>query len=169
MRRRNGAGDTWIVRTLGEHFVPRQRIGRQFAGISLFGAFGSGMYYSCSALYFTTVVGLSVGQVGAGLSIGAIAGLVGGVPVGMLADRLRVGHVYIWLQVLRGFVFTAFCLVDTFPGFAGACVVAPRVLCARPCWRVRYRWRRYCLRLRLLGGGGRRTSAMGGRACVARR
>jgi MFS family permease len=121
-----------MARSLREHFVPRQRIGRQLAWIAMFGAFGSGMYYACSALYFTTVVGLSVGQVGAGLSVAAVAGLVGGVPVGMVADRLRAGHVYIWLQVLRGLVFTAFCLVGTFGQFAAACVFAGLTEAALP-------------------------------------
>jgi MFS family permease len=132
MRRPAGTGSSWIARSLHEHFLPRQRIGRQLAGISMFGAFGSGMYYACSALYFTTVVGLTVSQVGAGLSIAAVAGLLGGVPIGMLADRLRAGHVYIWLQVLRGLVFTGFCLTGTFPQFVAACVFAGLTEAALP-------------------------------------
>jgi MFS family permease len=113
-----------IVASMRDRLVPHQRIGRQLAGISLFGALGSGMYYASSALYFTTVVGLSAGQVGTGLSIGAAAGLIGQVPVGMLADRLRVGHLYIGTQVLRGLVFTGFCLVGSFHEFVVVCVFA---------------------------------------------
>jgi Major Facilitator Superfamily len=82
------------------------------------------MYYASSALYFTTIVGLTVGQVGIGLSIAAVAGLIGQLPVGMLADRLRVGHVYIGTQVLRGLVFTGFCLVGSFSQFVVVCVFA---------------------------------------------
>jgi MFS family permease len=106
---------------LRERFIPRQRIGRQLVVISLFGAFGSGLYYTCSALYFTTMVGLTVAQVGTGLSIAAATGLLAGLPTGMLAGRLRAGHVYIWLQILRGLVFTAFCLISSFPQFAVVC------------------------------------------------
>jgi MFS family permease len=97
--------------------VPRPRIGRQLAAVSLVDAIGSGMYYTGSALYFTGVVGLSAGQVGAGLSIGGLVGLVGSVPVGILADRFRTGHVYIGLQVLRGVCFTAYCLIGSFALF----------------------------------------------------
>jgi len=109
---------------LRQCFIPRQRIGRQLVAISLFGAFGSDMYYTCSALYFTTVVGLTVGQVGAGLSVAAVAGLAGALPVGMLADRLRAGHIYIRLQVLRGLAFTAFCLISSFPSMR-SCARSP--------------------------------------------
>jgi len=126
-------GETsWIVRALREHMIPRQRIGQQLAGISMFDAIGSGMYYTGSALYFTSVVGLSVGQVGVGLSIGAGAGLLGAVPIGILADRLRVGRVYIGLQVLRGLAFTAFCLISSFPEFAVVCVFAGLTEAALP-------------------------------------
>lgn len=117
-------GGSWVVRSFRERFVPAERIGRQLAGISLFGAFGSGMYYASSALYFTTVVGLRAGQVGTGLSAGAAVGLLGAVPIGMLADRLRTGHVYIGLQLVRGVVFTALCLVDSFWPYVICCVFA---------------------------------------------
>ena len=100
--------------------------------ISLFGSFGSGMYYTCSALYFTTMVGLTAGQVGAGLSIAALAGLLGALPAGMLADRWRAGPVYIGLQLLRGLVFTAFCLVSSFPQFAAVCAFAGLTEAALP-------------------------------------
>jgi MFS family permease len=115
---------SWIARELHDRVIPQQRIGKQLAGISLFDAIGSGMYYTGSALYFTTVVGLSASRVGLGLSLGAAAGLVCGVPIGLLADRIPAGRVYIALQVLRGVAFTAFCLVGSFPQFAAVCVLA---------------------------------------------
>ena len=74
MKRRPGAWTSRIAGFLSGCFVPRQRTGRQFVVISLFGSFGSGMYYTCSAFYFTTMVGLTAGQVGAGLSIAGGAG-----------------------------------------------------------------------------------------------
>lgn len=115
---------TWISRELRARFIPRQRVGKQLAGIAFIDAIGTGMYYTGSALYFTSVVGLTPSQVGAGLSIGAIAGLLGAVPIGMIADRFRVGQVYIWLLVLRGLSFAAYCLVGSFPMFALVSVFA---------------------------------------------
>jgi MFS family permease len=98
----------------------------------MFDAVGSGMYYSSSALYFTSVVGLSVSQVGVGLSIGAVAGLLGVVPVGLIADRLGAGPIYIWIQVLRGLAFTAFCLISNFTQFTLVCVAAGLTEAALP-------------------------------------
>lgn len=100
------------------HLLPPTRIGRQLAAVSLLDSFGTGMYYTGSALYFTLVVGLSAGQVGLGLSLGGLIGLAGSVPVGMLADRIRAGKVYIGLQVIRAACYAAYCLVDDFAMFA---------------------------------------------------
>jgi MFS family permease len=113
-----------LTRQAQARLVPRQAVGRRLAVISLADALGSGMYYTGSALYFTLVVGLSPGQVGAGLSLGGLAGLLGAVPVGVVADRFRTGRVYIGLQVLRGVAFTAYCLVHSFPLFALVSVFA---------------------------------------------
>lgn len=115
---------TWISRELRARFIPGRRVGRQLAGIAFLDSIGTGMYYTGSALYFTSVVGLTPSQVGAGLSIGAVAGLLGAVPIGMIADRFRVGQVYIWLLVLRGLSFTGYCLVRSFPMFALVSVFA---------------------------------------------
>ena len=127
-----GAETTRVGRALRQSVIPRQRIGRQLAAISMFDAVGSGMYYTGSALYFTTIVGLSPGQVGAGLSAGAAAGLLGAVPIGMLADRIRTGHVYIWLQLLRGLAFAGFCLISSFPPFVVVCAFAGLTEAALP-------------------------------------
>jgi hypothetical protein len=67
------------------------------------------------------VLGLSAGRVGVGLSVGGVVGLLGSVPVGIVADRLRTGSVYIGLQVLRGLAFTGFCLVHGFGPFVAVC------------------------------------------------
>jgi MFS family permease len=127
------AGDgSRISRALHTYLIPRQRIGRRLAAISFVDAIGSGMYYTSSALYFTLVVGLSPAQVGAGLSIGGLVGLIGSVPVGILADRVRAGQVYIWLQVIRGIAFTAYCFVGSFPLFALVSAVAGLTEAALP-------------------------------------
>lgn len=112
--------------------MPRQRFGRQLAVIALFDAVGSGMYYSAAALYFTKVAGLTPGQVGAGLSVGALTGLLTTVPVGLAGDRLKVGQVYICLQLARGLAFTAYCFATSFPAFAIVCALAGMTEAALP-------------------------------------
>ncbi len=127
-----GRATGWLTRQVHDRLVPAQPIGRRLAAISLLDAIGSGMYYTGAALYFTLVVRLTPGQVGAGLSLGALAGLLGSVPVGLLADRARAGHVYIGLQVLRGLAFTGYCVVKTFPLFALVSVFAGLTEAALP-------------------------------------
>jgi MFS family permease len=113
-----------LAREARARLVPAPAVGRRLALISLVDALGSGMYYTGAALYFTLVVGLSPGQVGAGLSLGGAAGLLGAVPVGIVADRLRAGQVYIGLQLLRGAAFGAYCLIHSFALFALVSVFA---------------------------------------------
>jgi MFS family permease len=113
-----------FARLLAGQLVPRPRTGRQLAGIALLDATGSGMYFTGSALYFTQVVGLTAGQVGVGWSVGGLVGLLGSVPVGILADRVRAGRVYVGLQVLRGACFTAYCLVSSFAPFVAVAALA---------------------------------------------
>ncbi len=48
---------------------------------------GNGLFNTASALYFTLVVHLQAAQVGIGLTIAGIIGLLAGIPAGDLADR----------------------------------------------------------------------------------
>ncbi|MFI2431540.1 MFS transporter [Streptomyces sp. NPDC018693] len=107
-----------LSRLLDSTLVPRSAIGRKLALIALVNALGTGMFYAGSALYFTKVVGLSNGQVGLGLSLAGLVGFLGTVPVGMLADRVRAGRVYVAIQVWRGLGNVAYCFVGDFATFA---------------------------------------------------
>ncbi|MCX3061837.1 MFS transporter [Streptomyces beihaiensis] len=107
-----------LSRLLDSTLVPRSSIGRKLAVTALVNALGTGMFYAGSALYFTKVVGLSDGQVGLGLSLAGLVGFLGTVPVGMLADRIRAGRVYVAIQVWRGLGNLAYCFVGNFTTFA---------------------------------------------------
>lgn len=113
-----------LERSAAATVVPRSGIGRALALIALLDSIGTGMYYTGSALYFTGVVGLRAGQVGAGLAVGGIAGLLCAVPVGILADRRGAGRVLVGLQLLRALCYAAYCVTSTFPQFVAvaACV-----------------------------------------------
>ncbi|PYC88058.1 hypothetical protein C7C46_01875 [Streptomyces tateyamensis] len=50
---------------------------------------GSSVFMVSAALFYTRVVGLSVAQVGIGLGIGGLVGLLSGVPVGRVAMSLQ--------------------------------------------------------------------------------
>ncbi|MFG2847219.1 MFS transporter [Kitasatospora sp. NPDC048296] len=60
---------------------------RTLAAAQLASAVGDGAYYTCSALYFTRVVGMSATALGIGLAVGWAVGSVAGVPLGHVADR----------------------------------------------------------------------------------
>lgn len=97
--------------------VPDSRIGRRLALAALIDALGTGMFLTASAVYFTHVVGLSPAQVGTGLSVAGLVGLLGSVPIGLLGDRLGSGRIYLALQPLRALGYVAYTLVSTFPCF----------------------------------------------------
>ncbi len=114
-----------ISRFLSKNIVPRTATGRRFAFIATIDSAGSGMYYAGSALFFTRVVGLSVGQVGIGLSLAGLVGFLGVVPIGMLADRVRAGRIYVALQLWRAAGFAAYCFAGSFPVFVAiACAIS---------------------------------------------
>jgi hypothetical protein len=68
--------------------VPEPGPLRVLAVSSLVNTFGNGLMFTTSALYFTRIVGLSAAQVGVGLSVAGFVGLLSGMPLGHLADRL---------------------------------------------------------------------------------
>jgi MFS family permease len=102
---------------LGATLVPGSRIGRRLALAALIDAFGTGMFLTGSAIYFTQIVGLSAAQVGLGLSVAGLAGLLGSVPLAAIGDRLGSGRVYVALQLWRALAYTAYPLVGGFGGF----------------------------------------------------
>ncbi|MBJ7597429.1 MAG: MFS transporter [Candidatus Nephthysia bennettiae] len=100
-----------------EGVVPRSQAGRRLALAALVDSAGTGMFLTVSAVYFTRQVGLAPAQVGVGLSVAAVAGLLASVPIGALGDRFGPGRVYVALQLWRGLGYAAYTLVSGFPGF----------------------------------------------------
>lgn len=76
------------MRRLATRLVPDDPAIRRMALATLVNTIGNGIFYTLSALYFTRIVGFSVVQVGAGLSIAAGVAILAGIPIGHLADRL---------------------------------------------------------------------------------
>jgi MFS family permease len=82
------------------------------AGASLATTIGSGAYLVVAVLYFTRIIGLSPTEVGVGMSIAGCAGLVSGVPMGHLADRIGARELMIGLLILAAPVAAAVALVE---------------------------------------------------------
>ncbi len=70
---------------------------RTMAVATLINASGGGMYLVIAVLYFTRIVGLSPYQVGVGLTIAGLFGLLAGVPLGHLGDRYGARELLIFL------------------------------------------------------------------------
>lgn len=96
---------------------PGGKPGRILAtGISV-DAVGRGLFLAGSVVFFTRQVGLTAAQVGVGLSIAGLVGLVAGYPVGLLADRLGGRRMLMGLHVYRAAALAAYTLVHSFLGF----------------------------------------------------
>ncbi|MGW1617789.1 MFS transporter [Streptomyces sp. NPDC002172] len=98
---------------------------RILAAATLVNTFGSGLFVTSSALYFTRVVGLPTAQVAIGLTTGGIVGLVAGLAGGRVADRWGAKRTQIGVMVLGSFFMTCYLFVHTFwPFIAVACLTA---------------------------------------------
>ncbi|WP_158083177.1 MFS transporter [Streptomyces antioxidans] len=77
-------------------------------------ATGKGAFMTCAVLYFTRIVGFSPTQLGMGLSVAGIAGVVAGVPFGHMADQRGARRVSALLVVLTGAVTVAYVFIDSY-------------------------------------------------------
>ncbi|GAA2848236.1 membrane protein [Actinoplanes cyaneus] len=76
-----------------------------------------GVLFAVSALFFTTVVGLSPAAVGAGLTIAGAVGMAGAFGAGFLADRLGAYRVLVVGTVVQGAALAAYCSASSMPQF----------------------------------------------------
>jgi MFS family permease len=104
-------------RTAGWVRPPGGRPGRILATGIAVDAVGRGLFLAGSVVFFTREVGLTAGQVGVGLSVAGLVGLVAGYPVGLVADRLGARRTLMALHLYRAVALAAYTLVDSFPGF----------------------------------------------------
>jgi Major Facilitator Superfamily len=105
------------ARHLIDDLVPDRGPKRVFTAATLVTSFGFGLILAASALYFTRVVHLSTGQVGAGLSIAGLVGLIAGVPVGDLADRYGPREVMLSAMAVQAVTTFSYIFIRNFVGF----------------------------------------------------
>ncbi|MEU9075147.1 MFS transporter [Kitasatospora sp. NPDC004745] len=98
---------------------------RTLAAAQLASAVGDGAYFTCSALYFTHVVGMSATALGAGLAVAWALGSLAGVPLGALADRRGPRRTAVALALATAVVVAAFLVIrDYGPFLVAVCVYA---------------------------------------------
>ncbi|WP_406194498.1 MFS transporter [Kitasatospora sp. NBC_01560] len=97
--------------------VPPAGVQRTLAVAQLVGAVGDGAYYTCSALYFTRVIGMSPTRLGVGLAVAWAVGSLVGVPLGHLADRRGPRRTAVALALATGVVVASFLAIRSFVPF----------------------------------------------------
>ncbi|MFC7261803.1 MFS transporter [Streptomyces lutosisoli] len=106
--------------------LPVEPVLRRLSVITLFNAFGNGLFFPLGVLYFTRIVGLDATSVGLGMTVAGLAGVVAGVPAGRAADRWGARQVCGLLWAGCGLATAAYALVTSYAGFliAVICVTA---------------------------------------------
>lgn len=78
---------------------------------------GRGLFYTILPLYLTRAVGLPAGEVGLGLTLAALLGLLAGVPGGHLADVLGARGVRVGCRLAEAVLLGGYTVIAGFGGF----------------------------------------------------
>jgi hypothetical protein len=100
-----------------EALIPNRGPQRIFGLAMLINTFGLGLVITAMTLFYTRVAHLSTEQVGIGLTLAAIVGILAGIPVGHLADRCGPREVARTTLLLQGGVTFCYIFVHGFVAF----------------------------------------------------
>ncbi|MFF1297263.1 MFS transporter [Streptomyces sp. NPDC058296] len=90
---------------------------RTLAWSTLANTIGMGLFVTMSAIYFVRSAGLSEAQVGLGLTIAALVGLLSGIPAGHLADVLGPRRITILCKCIEGGLLCGYAVTRSFAEF----------------------------------------------------
>ena len=103
--------------------LPSHQAARALAVASFIDWMGTGVWLTASTLFFVRVVGLSSGEIGVGLGVAGVVGMLAVLPVASLTRRWPAGPVAVALQICRGLAFLGYVFVDSAVTFAVAAAV----------------------------------------------
>jgi len=112
-----------IVSTLKKQAIPPSPLAGRLATQSLLFALGEGTFMAGSAVFFTQVVGLSVVQVGLGLTIAGIASFIAAYPMGRIVDRVGAKRCWAISSAGQGAMFAVWPFIDSFEGYLAMAIV----------------------------------------------
>ncbi|MEO6086809.1 MAG: MFS transporter [Umezawaea sp.] len=105
------------TRSWAAEMVPQAGLARRLAVLAVVQAFGFGVFLTSGAIFFTQTIGLSTTEVGVGLSVANVFGLLFAVPIGRLADRYGARHLLLITYAALAVLFACYSLVGGFLGF----------------------------------------------------
>ena len=79
---------------------------------------GNGMFMTSSVLYFTRVLHLPIAEVGFGLTMAGLVGLLAGIPIGDVADRRGQREVVLITMLLLAVTMAGYIFITNFAVFA---------------------------------------------------
>lgn len=111
-----------MLTALKNYATPPSTLAGRLSIQSLLFASGDGAFLAGSAVFFTVVVGLSLGEVGIGLTIAAVASFIVAVPMGKLVDRYGPKRMWTLSAAIQGALFLFWPFVDSFPEYIALAV-----------------------------------------------
>ena len=112
-----------MLTALRNYAIPPSSLAGRLSTQSLLFATGEGAFLAGSAVYFGIILGLSLGQVGIGLTVAAAASFLVAVPAGKLVDHFGPKRMWSLSAVLQGALFLAWPFIESFPQFIALAVV----------------------------------------------
>ncbi len=100
-----------------DQFKPPTPLAGRLSVQSVLYAVGDGTFYTASAVFFTTVVGLTPTQVGLGITLAGVASFLVAVPAGKLADRIGPQRTWALGAVGTALTYAAWPFIDGFAAF----------------------------------------------------
>ncbi|MEU8761492.1 MFS transporter [Streptomyces sp. NPDC048659] len=105
-------GESSGTRVSGSGRPVSSRPQRALIAASFVNRVGNGLFNTAAILYFTLVVHLPAAQVGIGLTVAGLVGLLAGIPAGNLADRHGPRTVWLVSFGVQAVAMAAFVLID---------------------------------------------------------
>lgn len=116
----DNANRSWLVR---RGLLLESGSQRKLALAGFINQLGTAAFLAAVPLYALRVIHLSIGQVGLGLSVAGVVGLIAGIPVGHLADRRGPRDIFLITLLIQTFSMTSLVFVHSFWPFVLAVAV----------------------------------------------